>query len=133
MKGSRPRQMIARRLRVRMAAEHYNPICLALRRMGGPLKVVVPGMRGFEMILGDRLWLLRDHKLDDQPLVAWSDFHPQWRNALNEAVVCSQFHYHAYGAVLARNVLGEVAAALEQRLRHRRLDGRIGLVSPIKP
>ncbi len=118
MNGSRPRHMVPRRLQVKMAAEHYNPIRLAVLRLGGSLKVVLPGMRGFEMLLGPNQWLLRDHKLDDQPLVAWSDFHPQWRDALDEPVICSQLHYHAYGAVLARNILGDVADALQLRLQH---------------
>ncbi len=90
----------------------YNHVRLALRRLGSPLRVEVPGHRGLEIILESRVWMCVDANAEDQPVMAWLNFDNRGRDNLQAPVGCTLELYH-YCAGL---VMGTALAALDDAL-----------------
>jgi hypothetical protein len=95
----------------------YNRVRLALRRIANPLRVTLPGHRGLEMILDDRVWLCVDALHDDQPILAWREF--KARDGLHEPVACRLDVYHMHGGLVMGTVLEALAISLAGRLAER--------------
>jgi hypothetical protein len=92
----------------------YNRVRLSLRRIANPLRVALPGHRGLEMILDDRVWLCVDALHDDQPILAWHAF--EARNGLHEPVACRLHVYHMHGGLVMGTALEALDAVLRVRL-----------------
>ena len=97
-------------------AVHYNNIYLALSRIGAPLKLMLPGLRGIEVRLDRDAWVCFDHNLNNQPLLAWTDFRPGVRNSLYQAVPSQLLFYHPYATVLMRSLPDDINRVLIKRL-----------------
>lgn len=97
-------------------ASIYNHARLALRRLGSPLRVAVPGHRGLEIILDDYIWLCVDANADDQPVMAWLDFESQHRDNLHEPVSCTLELYHRFAGLVMGSTLDSLDEALTERL-----------------
>jgi hypothetical protein len=112
----------------RIGAAHYNRVRLARHRLGEPLTLMLPGLRGFQVCIGRAHWVCRDHSLGDLPILAWTDFAPFARNGLSQPVPCRLLHYHPYARVVLRTVLDDVVKILSARLRRAgetQLPGRV--------
>lgn len=81
----------------RVAAQYYNTIRLALRRISGNIRFKIDGLQGIDMIIDDDSWVCVDRTLNDLPVVAWTDFNVGERNSLQDPVRC-QLHYYHFGA-----------------------------------
>lgn len=90
----------------------FNSVRLALARRGHPLRVVLTGHRGLEIILEDRFWLCVDSLQNDRPVLGWHEFETAGRNALHAPVRCQLCLYH----VCAGLVMGSVLDDLQQVL-----------------
>lgn len=119
MKPGLPDLPILKALPLRMEAVHYNNVFLALRRLGDPLRLMLPGMRGFEVCLDRESWVCFDRTSDNHPLLAWTGFRANARNGLYEPVPCRLLLYHPYASLLMRNLPDEISRLLIRRLSHR--------------
>lgn len=98
-------------------ASVYNHVRLALRRLGAPLRVVVPGHRGLEIILDNHRWLCIDANAEDQPVMAWTDFASHGRDDLQAPVTCTLELYHRFAGLVMGSALDSLDEALHERLR----------------
>ena len=98
-----------------IAAEDYNRVRLALRRIGDPLQFELTSMKCLDIILTDQYWLCIDTCVGDRPILAWTDFQPTDRSAIHSPVHCQLRLYHAHAGL----VMGEVLEALGQALRYK--------------
>lgn len=96
-------------------AYEYNLIHLALVRFGEPQWVRL-GVRDIDVFLSHRVWLCRDRRLDDMPLMAWTRFARGERAGPWAPVRCEVIYYHAYARVIGRQTLTEVASRLDAAL-----------------
>jgi hypothetical protein len=99
-------------------ASIYNHVRLALRRLGSPLRVAVPGHRGLEIILDDRTWLCVDANADDQPVMAWRNFSGYHRDNLHEPVTCTLELYHRFSGLVKGSALDSLDEVLTDQLKH---------------
>lgn len=97
-------------------ARLYNLWRLARSRLGLPLRLELPGLKGLELVLDDRSWVCRDPVLNDFPVVAWTDFQAAGRSALDAPVACELRYYHMGGSKVRGRVLELMGEILEQRL-----------------
>jgi len=84
----RPLPTALRTLPKAIEASVYNHVRLALRRLGSPLRVAVPGHRGLEIIFESRVWMCVDANAEDQPVMTWLDFGNRGRDNLQAPVSC---------------------------------------------
>jgi hypothetical protein len=109
--------MALRSLPKTIEAAVYNHVRLALRRLGSPLRVAVPGHRGLEIILDNHRWLCVDANAEDQPVMAWVDFASHGRDDLQAPVACTLELYHRFAGLVMGSALDSLDAALNERLR----------------
>lgn len=100
-----------------IAASQFNCIRIALLRIGTPLQLVAPGMRGFEIYLDRDVWVCVDRNLNHRPMLAWTEFARPERPSLCDPVACMVYYYHAYGHVIVKTILNDVERKLGERLR----------------
>lgn len=118
MKSSLPNLPAFKSERGLVKAGHFNRIRLALSRIGGPVSEVL-GRRGLEFHLDRDAWLCVDRRLNNMPMLAWTDFSLQGRRGLHEPVACRILYYNAYAGVLVRSALEELDERLAIRLAER--------------
>jgi hypothetical protein len=99
----------------RLDAAAYNRVRLALRRLGRPLRIVLPQHRGIEAILDDDAWVCVDATRDDLPVLAWRAFAVQGRDSLHHPVDCRLELYHFCAGL----IMGTALEALDRALRAR--------------
>ena len=97
----------------------YNHVRLALRRLGSPLRVAVPGHRGLEIILESRVWMCVDANAQDQPVMAWLDFSNRGRDNLQAPVSCTLELYHRCAGLVMGSALDALDDALSELLKER--------------
>ena len=114
----RPKPTALRAMPKSIEASIYNHVRLALRRLGSPLRIAVPGHRGLEIILGDHAWLCVDANADDQPVMAWLDFAAHHRDNLHEPVNCTLELYHRFSGLVMGSALDSLDESLAARLKH---------------
>ncbi|MBI3771089.1 MAG: hypothetical protein HY272_00075 [Gammaproteobacteria bacterium] len=106
-------------MRKTIEASVYDHMRLGLKRLGTPLRVAVPGHRGLEVILDDRIWLCVDATAEDQPVMAWQDFASQGRSDLQTPVSCTLELYHRFAGLVMGSVLDSLNEALNERLKNK--------------
>lgn len=124
MKSSLPNLPAFKSERGLVKARHFNRVHLALLRFGGPLSEVL-GRRGLDLRLARDAWLCSDRRLNNMPMLAWTDFEASSQHrGLHEPVACRVLYYNPYAAVLVRSVLTELDERLAARLaEHGRAPG----------
>lgn len=120
------------RARTAIAPERYKRVRLALRRLENPLRFALPGMRGLDVVLEDRVWLCVDRTLDDLPIIAWLDFAAGAERPLHEAVPCRVQFYHFHAQGIMDTVLDHVHTLLGERLARAAPATPTGSVSPLR-
>ncbi len=116
VRSNLPNAPILKSMSALTEAVHYNNAFLALSRIGAPLKLMLPGMRGVEVRLDHDAWVCYDHNLNRQPLLAWTDFRSNARAGLYEPVPCQLLLYHSYATVLLRTLPDDINRLLIKRL-----------------
>ncbi len=129
MKSKLPNIPVLKSLSARVGASHYNRVQIALNRLGAPLQLMLPGMRGFQVDIDTDVWVCTDRNLNQLPMLAWTEFSPAARDGIAEPVSCRVLFYHPYANVVARTVMDDIAKILNARLK-RAERGRRGQVIP---
>lgn len=97
-------------------ASCYNQVCLALHRIGRPLRLALPHHKSLEIILDHDGWLCVDCALDDLPVLAWHTFQVHNRSTLHEPIACRLELYHIHAALIMGTALDALEDALKERL-----------------
>jgi len=98
-------------------ARRYNLWRLAALRIGLPLRLALPGLKGLELVLTERAWVCVDPQVNDMPIIAWTDFQGADRSTLHGPVPCEVKYFH-FGATMVRaKVLDLMESLLDERLR----------------
>jgi hypothetical protein len=93
----------------------YNRVRLALKRLGYPLRVEL-GRPSLVMILEERLWAGVAPWDESLPMLVWSDFDVQGRDALHRPVVCRVHLYHSHAGLMMGPALEVLSEKLARRL-----------------
>jgi hypothetical protein len=100
-----------------VAARHYNLWRRAGSRLGLPLRMGLPGLKGLELVLTDGAWICVDPQLNDMPIIAWTAFQSAGRTTLHAPVACELKYFHVGGSMVRAKVLELMEALLDERLR----------------
>lgn len=115
-----PARLALRVMPKTIEAACYNRVRLAMRRLGTPLRVALPGHRGLEVILENDHWLCVDSTHDDQPVMAWLEFDTRkHNNALHEPVPCELRLYHMHAGLIMGSALDALDESLLTKLASR--------------
>ncbi len=98
-------------------ATFYNHVQVALNRLGGPLRMAIPGLRTLDLILQRDAWIVVDRALNDLPVAAWSHFHRAESSALHVPVECRIRLYHANAGMILQRVLEQMEGKLTEALQ----------------
>ena len=79
-----------------IAAQDYNQVRLAIRRLGTPIQFELTKHRGLEVILYDTAWHCMDFTQFHQPILVWQDFASKGRDDLQQPVYCKLYIYHLH-------------------------------------
>lgn len=99
-----------------MRAEDYNLVQIALKRLGTPLRIELPGLRTLDLILEKDAWIVIDRSLNDIPVLAWVDFQTLHRQNLHEPVTCERRTYHTHALIIIDKVIEAMHLILGERL-----------------
>jgi hypothetical protein len=102
-----------------VAARHYNLWRLASRRVGLPLRLALPGLKGLELVLTEGAWICVDPQLNDMPIIAWTGFQAAGRDTLHGPVACELKYFHFGASMVRAKVLDLMQTLLDERLRAR--------------
>ncbi|MEN8129726.1 MAG: hypothetical protein ABFS45_05935 [Pseudomonadota bacterium] len=103
-------------LRKVIAAEDYNRVRLALRRISNPLQLELASIKCLDIILTDHYWLCIDSCMGDQPIMAWTDFQSTDRSAIHTPVSCMLRLYHVHAGLVMGEVMEDLGYELQRRL-----------------
>ena len=98
----------------RIEPRQWARVRRALHRVGGPLRLDLPGLRSLELILQADAWVVVDAAQGDLPIIAWTGFSPV--TALHLPVDCELRYYHLYGTAVRARALDLMDGALERML-----------------
>jgi len=101
---------------VTVSAADYNLVTLALKRLGEPLQVSLPGLRTLALILDREAWVVIDTSLNDIPVLAWTEFQAQHRQNLHEPIACLRKIYHSHALIICNKVNDIMRNDLGRRL-----------------
>lgn len=121
MRSRLPDIPVLREIQGSVPAGQFNCTRLALKRLENPLRLVLPGLRGLDMMLDRDTWICIDRTLNDLPVLAWTDFDTAHR-AIHEPASCRILYFHAYANVIVKTALEDVHRILTERMR--RADGQ---------
>jgi hypothetical protein len=110
-------------------ASHYNRVHLALNRLGAPLRVALPQLRGMEMLFDPDLWVVVDTGNNDLPIIAWSEFALREHTILDAPVHCLIRAYHVHASLIATTALDQAVSQLDERLASKRAANSRGIRS----
>lgn len=99
----------------RIPAKCYNLAHLARKRAKGYLRVFLPGMTDYMVVLTGTGWQCWNRKLNQQ-LISWSGFKNGERSSLDEPVACTQILHHAYCRTIVFQVYDYILQAAEREL-----------------
>lgn len=97
----------------------YNQMALGLRRLKGPLRLPLAGLRGMDLLVEKEAWVCVDRTLYDLPVIAWTDFRPGDRRAIHEVVPCLLHYYHVNAELITESVLATAMKEIQKRLSNR--------------
>lgn len=97
-------------------ARLYNLWRLARARIGLPLELDLPGLKGLQLVIEEDAWVCIDPLLSDLPILAWTGFERCGRSSLVEPVACELRYYHFGGSMVRGRVLELMERLLDERL-----------------
>ena len=99
-----------------IAAEHYNTVQIALKRLGPVIRIELPTLRTLDLILEQHDWIVVDRFLNDIPVIAWTDFQNKQRNSLHQPIRYTLKLYHAHAEMIIGKVIEAMNLILGERL-----------------
>lgn len=102
--------------RMSMPAQRYARARRAIRHAHGSLRTALRGLRGLDLIVEEQLWLCVDRTLEDLPVIAWLDFHPEPGRGLHDPIPCRVQLYHFHAQAIMDTVLERMDEFLEASL-----------------
>jgi len=96
----------------------YNLVALGLRRLKGPLRLPLAGLRGMDLLVDKEAWVCVDRTLYDLPVIAWTGFSPASRRAIHEVVPCLLHYYHINAELITESVLATAMKEIQKRLSY---------------
>jgi hypothetical protein len=99
-----------------VAAADYNRVAIALKRLGEPLIIALPGLRSLELILDHEAWIVVDRDHNEIPVLAWTDFLTEGRSSLHEPIACVLNTYHVHAPIILEQVREFMEKTLAKRL-----------------
>lgn len=97
----------------------FNQVRLGLIRLGGPIRMKLPGLRGMDVIIDGQAWVCVDRTLYDLPVLAWTDFRSEHRNGIHEPVQCLLHYYHVHADLITETVLATIVSVLAERMEEK--------------
>lgn len=91
--------------RVTVKAIHYNLVQVALKRLGTPLRFVLPTLNTLDLHLEKDAWIVVDTSLSDIPVMAWVDFDATQRTSLHKDIPCTLKIYHSHAGLLIQQIM----------------------------
>jgi hypothetical protein len=104
------------RVDTHVPAVDFNRVQIALKRLGGPLRIPLAGLRSLQLILEPEAWIVVDTALNEVPVFAWTEFQTAGRIALHEPIACVLKAYHAHYGVIFAQVTQCMEKVLAERL-----------------
>ena len=99
-----------------LEGQRYNRVRLALRRLGAPIRLSIPGLRRVDMLIEEDAWIAVDSAHSDRPLLAIRDFQTAGRCALFAPMPCRVYEYSAGAGEKYEYLLHVTVRLLEVRL-----------------
>lgn len=130
MKSQLPNLAVYRSEPCLLEAAHYNRVRLLLSHGDSPQWELLGG-HGVEFRLERNLWLCIDRRLNDAPLLAWTDFDAV-RHSLHAPLRCRRILYSAYAGIMANRVLADLARRVTLRLAQQAAAPRRAQVVPFQ-
>lgn len=101
-----------------LEAKYYNTVCIALNRLGGPLRIELTNMGGLDIILDEKEWVCVDRNLGDMPTFAWTDFDRSRRQSLHIPISCQLRFFLNHADLMCGTILQLVYRYLTEQLAH---------------
>ncbi len=111
-------------------AARFNLVRLGLLRLGGPIRLSLPGLRGMDLVIDRDRWVCVDRALYDLPILAWTDFSP--RHELHAPVACLRHYYHINADLISETVLSTMTTLLGERLDGLGIDPKQHRILPLE-
>lgn len=97
-------------------ATHYNTVQTAFKRLGDEIRLEIPKLKTLDLILQRDAWIVVDHAFNDVPVVAWTNFDVERRDALHTPIHCQLRLFHANGGIILKRVLEAMELLLGEQL-----------------
>lgn len=98
-------------------AIHYNLVQVALKRLGTPLRFVLPKRQSpLDLHLEKEAWIVVDTSLSDIPVMAWVDFDTIGRSSLHKDIPCTLKIYHSHAGLLIEPIMETMTLLIGERL-----------------
>ena len=89
----------------KVKAIFYNHVQTALNRLDHQIRFPIPKLKHLDLILQKDAWIVVDRVLNDIPVLAWTAFQVEHRDALHEPIQCEiRFFHFAASAILNRTL-----------------------------
>jgi hypothetical protein len=105
-----------------VSAEHFNLVQIALKRLGSPIRLLLPKLRTLDLMLDEETWIIVDRNLNDIPVMAWLDFETRNRG-LHEPLKCRLNMYHAHANIILPRVIEAMTLLLGEQLADKEMTG----------
>lgn len=97
-------------------AVHYNTVQTAFHRLGDEIRLSIPKLKTLDLILQHDAWIVVDRAFNDVPVVAWTNFDVERRDALHTPIHCQLRLFHANGGIILKRVLEAMEMLLGEKL-----------------
>ena len=97
-------------------AVYYNHVQTALNRIGRQIRLTIPKLKHLDLILQKDAWIVVNKVLNDMPVVAWTRFEADHRNALHEPIECKIKFYHYAASMIMNKTLKAMDVLLTEAL-----------------
>jgi hypothetical protein len=97
-------------------ALYYNHVQTALKRIDNELRFQIPKLKHLDLILQKDAWIVVDRVLNDVPVVAWTNFEVEHRDALHEPIKCKVLFFHYAASMIMNRTLEAMELMLGEEL-----------------
>ena len=101
---------------VEIPAEYYNRIRLGQIRLPSPIRLELAGLKDIDAILDGDTWVCLETSLNDLPVLAWTEFEVENREALHEPVRCKLCLYNIHADLITETALKTIYEIVRDRL-----------------
>lgn len=105
-------------------AVYYNHVQTALIRISKQIRLSIPKLEHMDLILQKDAWIVVDKVLNDTPIVAWTRFEVDHRDALHKPIECEIRFYHYAASMIMNKTLKAMDILLTEALHHYHPDNK---------